>query len=90
MVFAPHSLINDAPFSKMNLISCRNFLIYIEPQSQKKLIAMFHFALLPGGFLVLGSSETAGNQTNLFEPLSKKWRVYQKVETARREPAACR
>jgi len=83
IVFAAQNLISDAPFSKLDLISCRNLLIYLEPEVQAKVIAMFHFALKPGGFLVLGPSETIGRAIDLFEPISPKWRVYRRIETAR-------
>ena len=67
IVFAPQNLIGDAPFSKLDLISCRNLLIYLEPEVQKNVISLFHFALNEGGCLMLGPSETVGRQTNLFE-----------------------
>ena len=60
IVFAPHNLIRDAPFTKMDLITCRNLLIYFQPHAQKTVLTLFHFALKPGGFLFLGSSETPG------------------------------
>jgi chemotaxis methyl-accepting protein methylase len=56
-VFAPHNLIRDAPFTKMDLISCRNLLIYFQPHAQKTVLTLFHFSLKPGGLLFLGSSE---------------------------------
>ncbi|MBS1877512.1 MAG: GAF domain-containing protein [Acidobacteria bacterium] len=79
VVFAPQNLIADPPFSKMDLILCRNLLIYLEPQVQNKVIALLHFALNPGGYLFLGNSETLGVQQDLFAPVSKKWRIYQRV-----------
>ncbi|MGO9923786.1 MAG: PAS domain S-box protein, partial [Isosphaeraceae bacterium] len=79
VTFAVQNLITDAPFSKMDLISCRNILIYLEPEMQKKIISLLHFALKPGGYLFLGPSETVGWQTNLFESLSKKWRIYRRI-----------
>ena len=68
VTFAVQNLIADAPFSKMDLISCRNLLIYLEPEMQKKVIDLLHFALKEGGCLFLGPSETVGRQTDLFEP----------------------
>ena len=83
VTFAVQNLIADAPFSKMDLISCRNLLIYLEPEVQKKVIALLHFALKEGGYLFLGPSETVGRQTDLFEPVSKKWRIYRRIGPSR-------
>ena len=69
----------------MDLISCRNLLIYLEPEVQKKVITLLHFALKEGGYLFLGPSETIGRQTDLFEPVSKKWRIYRRIGPARPE-----
>jgi two-component system CheB/CheR fusion protein len=85
VVFAVQNLINDVPFSKLDLVSCRNLLIYLEPEVQKKVISLFHFSLAPQGFLFLGPSETIGRQVDLFEPLSKKWRIYQRIGPSRPE-----
>jgi two-component system CheB/CheR fusion protein len=86
LVFAPQNLVSDAPFSKLDLITCRNLLIYLEPDAQARAISLFHFALNPGGYLVLGPSETIGRRTDLFETVSKKWRVFRRLETAVRRP----
>ena len=83
VTFAAQNLITDAPFSKMDLISCRNILIYLEPEMQKKIITLLHFSLKEGGYLFLGPSETVGRQTDLFEPVSKKWRIYRRIGPAR-------
>ncbi len=83
VTFAVQNLIADAPFSRMDLISCRNILIYLEPEAQQKVIALLHFALKEGGCLFLGPSETVGRQTNLFEPVSKKWRIYRRIGPSR-------
>ncbi|MFO0820526.1 MAG: CheR family methyltransferase [Pirellulales bacterium] len=83
VTFAVQNLIADAPFSRMDLISCRNLLIYLEPEVQKRVIALLHFALKEGGFLFLGPSETIGRQTDLFEPVSKKWRIYRRIGLTR-------
>ena len=85
VTFAVQNLITDAPFSKMDLISCRNILIYLEPEVEKKIIAFLHFSLKEGGYLFLGPSETIGRQTDLFEPISKKWRIYRRIGPARAE-----
>ncbi len=85
VVFSQQNLIGDAPFSKLDLISCRNLLIYLEPAMQQKVIALFHFALVSNGFLMLGPSETIGKSTDLFESVSKKWRVFRRTGPARGE-----
>jgi two-component system CheB/CheR fusion protein len=76
VMFAVQNVISDVPFSKLDLISCRNLLIYLEPPVQNKLVALFHFALREGRYLFLGSAETIGPNDDLFEPESKKWRIY--------------
>jgi two-component system CheB/CheR fusion protein len=85
VVFAVQNLISDPPFSKLDLISCRNLLIYFESELQQKLISLFHFALNEEGYLFLGNAETVGQQEDLFEPVSKKWRVYRRIGSARRD-----
>jgi two-component system CheB/CheR fusion protein len=85
VVFAPQNLISDAPFSKLDLISCRNLLIYLESAVQPKVIAVFHFALNEGGYLFLGTSESVGQQTDLFETVSKKWRLFRRIGPTRRD-----
>ncbi|HSS52853.1 MAG TPA: chemotaxis protein CheB, partial [Thermoanaerobaculia bacterium] len=80
-VFARHDLIRDPPFSRLDLISCRNVLIYLEPGVQRRVIANFHYALNRHGFLVLGSSETAGPSSDLFLPVDRESRVFAPVET---------
>jgi two-component system, chemotaxis family, CheB/CheR fusion protein len=83
IVFAPQNITTDPPFSKMDLISCRNLLIYLDPEVQKKIIRLFHFALREGGYLFLGTAETVGDRQDLFEPLSKKWRIYRRIGVGR-------
>ncbi|MBA3057209.1 MAG: PAS domain-containing protein [Gammaproteobacteria bacterium] len=80
LVFSEQDVIKDPPFSKLDLISCRNLLIYLGPELQKKLISLFHYALLPGGVLFLGSSETAGEFGDLFAVLERKAKLYQRKE----------
>ncbi|MDQ3583079.1 MAG: PAS domain S-box protein [Pseudomonadota bacterium] len=87
VVFAPQNLITDAPFSRLDLIICRNLLIYLEPELQQKIIGLFHFALNHNGCLFLGKSETVGQQLSLFEPLSKKWRICRRSGPVRHVPA---
>lgn len=76
VVFARQNLVNDPPFSRMDLISCRNLLIYLEPGLQRKVMPMFHYALKPEGFLFLGASESIGTFTDLFEPADKKHKIF--------------
>lgn len=85
VVFSHQNLISDAPFSKLDLISCRNLLIYLEPEMQQKIVSLFHFALATGGYLLLGPSETIGRSTDLFETVSKKWRVYRRTGVVKRD-----
>ncbi len=77
-VFAAQNLIADPPFSNLDLISCRNLLIYLESSIQEKIIQLFHFALSPEGALVLGSSESTSKGEGLFEPVSKSSRIFRK------------
>jgi two-component system, chemotaxis family, CheB/CheR fusion protein len=81
VTFAEHNVITDPPFLKMDLISCRNLLIYIEPEMQKKLLTLFGFALNAGRYLFLGKSESVIEQINLFEPVSRKFRIYRRKES---------
>jgi two-component system, chemotaxis family, CheB/CheR fusion protein len=77
-VFARQNVLRDPPFSRLDLISCRNVLIYFETAAQKKLIPFFHYALKPGGFLLLGGAETVGNFSDLFEPVDSKTKLFAK------------
>jgi two-component system, chemotaxis family, CheB/CheR fusion protein len=77
--FAKHDLGKDAPFSNVDLISCRNVLIYFEPALQKRVIPLFHYALNPGGFLTLGTSETIGGFSDLFTLIDKKNKICVKI-----------
>jgi len=76
VLFAPHNVLRDPPFSRLDLISCRNLLIYLEREVQAEILQMFHFALRPGGYLFLGSSETADASDRLFTVVDKKHRIY--------------
>ncbi|MGH8018508.1 MAG: CheR family methyltransferase, partial [Opitutaceae bacterium] len=76
VVFARQNVLSDPPFSHMDLISCRNLLIYIEPNLQKKIVPMFHYALNPEGTLFLGASESVAGFSDLFEPLDKKQKIF--------------
>jgi two-component system CheB/CheR fusion protein len=76
VVFARQNLLSDPPFSRMDLISCRNLLIYVEPGFHQKVFPTFHYALKPKGFLFLGASESVGSFKDLFAPVDKKHRIY--------------
>jgi PAS domain S-box-containing protein len=84
IIFAHHSLIKDPPFSRLDLLVCRNFLIYLNPDMQKRVIALFHQALKPGGFLFLGAAETVGHDADMFIPVDKKWKIFARPESNRR------
>ena len=77
-IFAPHNLLKDPPFSRMDLISCQNVLIYLESSPQNKIMHSFHYALKPNGYLLLGKSETIGNATDLFDQADKQLKLYRK------------
>ncbi len=78
IIFAPQNLIKDPPFSRLNLISCRNLLIYMEPVLQKKLLPLFHYTLVPNGFLFLGTSESIGEFSHLFSTVDAKWKIFKR------------
>lgn len=86
-LFSPHDLIRDPPFSRLDLISCRNLLIYLGQHLQKKLIPLFHYALRPNGFLFLGPSESISAHRELFRPTDVKHRLSQRLMTAVRSTA---
>jgi two-component system, chemotaxis family, CheB/CheR fusion protein len=79
VIFTVQDVISDPPFSRLDLVSCRNLLIYLDPEAQTKVISLFHFALRKGGFLLLGSSETAGDIEDRFEIISKPVRIYRNI-----------
>ncbi|HEX6224728.1 MAG TPA: CheR family methyltransferase [Chryseolinea sp.] len=80
-VFSQQNLLKDPPFSRMDLISCQNVLIYLDPHAQEKIFQTFHYALKPTGFLFLGKSESIGSSTNFFNALDKKIKIYSKTPT---------
>jgi two-component system CheB/CheR fusion protein len=80
LIFSEHDLIKDPPFSKLDMVSCRNLLIYMSSDLQKKIIALFHYALNPDGFLFLGTSETVGELGILFSSLDRKAKIFQRKE----------
>jgi two-component system CheB/CheR fusion protein len=86
-VFSTHSVIKDPPFSKLDLVSCRNLLIYLDADLQDRVIRTFHYALRPGGALFLGSSESVTRSAKLFTPLDKKQRIFQRLDAETVLPA---
>jgi two-component system CheB/CheR fusion protein len=78
LIFSEHNVIRDPPFSKLDLVSCRNLLIYMGPVLQKKVMSLFHYALNPGGFLFLGTSETLGEIGRSFTTISSRQKLYQR------------
>ncbi|WP_374238743.1 chemotaxis protein CheB [Thiocapsa sp. C3-sup] len=83
LIFSEQDLVQDPPFSRMDLISCRNLLIYLNGDLQARLIALFHYALNPNGVLFLGTSETVGEVPALFAPLDRKRKLYNRLEQPR-------
>ncbi len=77
-VFSSHSLIRDPPFSRLDLVSCRNLLIYLGAELQTQIIPLFHYALRPAGILFLGPSENVSRHGDLFSPLDKRWRIFER------------
>ena len=82
VLFAHHNILRDPPFSKLDLIACRNLLIYLNRDVQRDVLEIFHFALRPGGFLFLGSSESADAAPGLFTVVDKKHRIYRANDIA--------
>jgi len=83
LVFAPHNVVKDAPFTRIDLISCRNLLIYLQPLAQKKVLSLLHFALKRQGVMFLGPSENVGALVDDLEPLDTHWRIYRKQRDLR-------
>src|SRR5262249_18796458 len=83
IVFAPHNIIKDAPFTKMHLISCRNLLVHLEPSTQKNVLSLFHFGLASSGYLFLGPSETTGDLATEFDTVNEHWKIYRKRRDVR-------
>ena len=84
VIFAEQNIVADPPFTRLDLLSCRNLLIYLESELQVKLMQLFHYSLNPGGFLLLGSAESIGTATDLFTPLSGKSRIYRRLDAPAR------
>ncbi|HEU4532456.1 MAG TPA: CheR family methyltransferase, partial [Polyangiaceae bacterium] len=83
IVFAPHNVIKDAPFTRVDLVSCRNMLIYLQPAAQQKVLNLFHFALNRGGVVFLGPSESQAGLAREFETVDAHWRIYRKYSDVR-------
>ncbi|HEV7609313.1 MAG TPA: chemotaxis protein CheB [Steroidobacteraceae bacterium] len=79
VVFAPQDILRDPPFSRVDLATCRNLLIYLEPETQRRVLGLLHFSLRDGGYLFLGNTETYGGNEHLFEIVSKKWRIFRRT-----------
>jgi two-component system CheB/CheR fusion protein len=79
VTFAVQNLVSDPAFSRLDLVSCRNVMIYLEPQVQEKLLGVFHFALKQGGYLMLGSAEGISTLEHMFAPVSKRYRIYRRL-----------
>jgi two-component system CheB/CheR fusion protein len=84
-IFSTHSLVRDPPFSRIDLLVCRNVLIYLEPDAQRRLLPIFHYAMRRGGFLLLGTSETVAGHSNLFRTVDKEQHLFQRRETLGQE-----
>lgn len=78
IVFAHHNLLMHPPFTKIDILSCRNLLIYMETELQKRMIDLFYYSLKPEGIMILGSSESLGAQSHLFTPLDSKWKIFRR------------
>ena len=83
VIFASNDITRDPPFTRLDLICCRNVLIYLEPKIQKRVLSMFHFGLKPKGVLFLGPSETVGDLSSEFAELDRHWRIYSKIRDIR-------
>jgi two-component system CheB/CheR fusion protein len=83
VVFAPQNVIKDPPFTKLDILTCRNMLIYMESELQKKLITLFNYSLNPGGIMVLGTAETYSNQSEGFKEIDNKLKIYSRTSSPR-------
>ncbi len=78
VVFSLHNLIKDPPFSRLDLVSCRNLMIYLDNTLQRKILPLFHYTLKPNGILLLGTSESIGDHTDVFKPIDAKWKIFER------------
>ena len=85
-IFSQHNIIKDAPFSKLDLISCRNLLIYLTAELQNRVIPLFHFALMPDRYLFLGNSENVSRHPKLFVPIDRRARIFKRLDSGARLP----
>ncbi|TLS69138.1 PAS domain S-box protein [Mariprofundus erugo] len=83
IVFSEQNLLSDPPFSKLDAIICRNLFIYLQSEAQARVLEIFHFSLNPHGYLLLGNTESIGHQTHLFETISKKWRLFRRINSGK-------
>ncbi len=84
VIFAPQNVLKDPPFTKLDLVACRNLLIYVKPGAQERLLSLFHYALKPGGVLFLGSSESLTGLGDHFAVMNKKWKIFARKDAAGR------
>ena len=80
-----HNVVSDPAFSRLDLISCRNLLIYLDHEAQKRVMPVFHYALREGGFLILGGAESVMNLERQFQAVSPKWRIFRRIGASRPE-----
>jgi two-component system CheB/CheR fusion protein len=80
IVFAQHNLIKDAPFTRLDLLCCRNVMIYLNTELQKKIMPIFHYSLNPAGIMFMGPAETIGGFTDMFLPIDPKWKIFQRKQ----------
>jgi two-component system CheB/CheR fusion protein len=86
IVFAVQDVLHDPPFTRVDVVSCRNLLIYVVPSAQQGVLSIFHYSLNPGGLLLLGASEHVGSSTELFSTLDKRWKLYRRNDGAAARP----
>jgi two-component system CheB/CheR fusion protein len=87
VIFAQQNLLQDPPFSKLDLISCRNLLIYLKTDTQRKVLSLFQYALKESGYLFLGPSENIGDFSNYFTLIDRKWRLFRRSSLRTLPPA---
>jgi two-component system CheB/CheR fusion protein len=87
ILFAVQDVLHDPPFTRLDLISCRNLLIYVVPSAQQDLLSLFHYSLNPGGLLLLGASEHIGGSTELFSTLDRRWKLFRRTDSAAARPS---
>jgi two-component system CheB/CheR fusion protein len=83
VIFAQHNMLADAPFARMHVVSCRNVLIYFQPEAQNRVLSMMHFSLTPSGVLFLGASESVGELESEFKPINRQWCIFSKLRDVR-------